>query len=86
MYRILLHFEQRYASCFKTHPLRLVWNLVRLPGALTAIQPNTFGKNWNAIDDPGLIVQHQLLSLATDQSPPRRQATVAATRELMVLE
>ncbi|CDR00764.1 unnamed protein product [Oncorhynchus mykiss] len=39
---------------------RLLWkNLTGLHRALTSTPSNTFGMNWNADCDPGLIAQHQ---------------------------
>jgi hypothetical protein len=39
---------------------RSVWkNLTGLPSTLNSSPSNTFGMNWNADCEPGLIAQHQ---------------------------
>jgi hypothetical protein len=58
-------FSMTMSPCTKRGPYRnglwrSVWkNLTGLHRALTSTPVNTFGINWNADCEPGLIAQHQ---------------------------
>ena len=58
-------FSMTMPTCTKRGPYRnglsrSVWeNLAGLHRALTSTPSNTFGMNWNADCEPGLITQHQ---------------------------
>ena len=63
--KALSSFSMTISPCTKRGPYsnglsRSVWkNLTGLHRALTSTPLNTFGMNWNADCEPGLITQHQ---------------------------